>query len=286
MSMMDKILEESKTLKELLGGTGELIITSGGAEATTQVLMSHYFDEARLQGKNQFITEETFLEDFSCVVKPPEEPLAITPRTALVSLKLADSVTGLLRPIKEIAALCRDSQVALHVDVTEAIGSIEIAIDADFISFDGATLGIPGIGALLAKKPIRPLIYGTRQFNPALVTSFCKAALHAHKEQSLVAMESTRLRKRFEKRVREEIARAAVLHAEQPRLPHISYISFSHIHPNALLFRLKHRGVAVLEGPLGISFRFTATTTPEEIDDLVQIVKEETALLALIAEGL
>lgn len=288
MTMMDKFLEESKPLKELLGGSGSLFLTSSGAEATTQVLMSHYFDEARLQGKNQFITSESFLEDLSCVVTLPEGDISssITPRTALVSVAYADSTTGLMAPVKEMAVVCRQAGVALHVDVTAAISFMPIDLDADFLSLDGKAFGVLGLGALLAKKPLRPLIYGERQFNPELVQSFCKAALHAQQDQSFTALETQRLRKRFEKQLKEAVPRAAILFEEEERLPHISYVNFSRVHPDALVFRLAHRGIKALEGPQGVSFSFTATMSADEIEEMVSVVKEEVALLALISEGL
>lgn len=269
MIMMAQHLD-TKPLADLLGGHGTLTLTSSGAEATTQVLMSHYFDEARLQGKNQFVTKETFLEEFSCVVRPD---LVITPRTALVSIALADPMSGVIQPVQEIAALCQQKEVALHVDVTEALGVMEIALDADFISCDGSALGVIGIGALLARKPLRPLIYGPRAHNPALVTQFIQAAQTA---DPLAGLEIARLRKRFEKALGE-----TVLFAEQPRLPHISYIAFAGVHPEALAFRLRYRGLEVREGPLGVSF-----TMSPLILDAVPLIKEEIAILRTIAGDL
>lgn len=285
---MDKFLEESKSLKDLLGGSGDLFLTSSGAEATTQVLMSHYFDEARLQGRNQFITSESFLTDLSCVVIAPGGDVAssITSRTALVSMAYADSTTGLIAPVKEVAASCRAAGVAFHVDVTAAVSSMPIDLDADFLSLDSRAVGVLGLGALLARKPLRPLIYGERQFNPELVQHFCKAALHTYQDQSFTALETQRLRKRFEKQLKEVLPHASILFEEEERLPHITYVSFAHVHPDALVFRLAHRGVKVLAGAQGVSFSFTATTGIEEIEEMIAVVKEEVAFLALISEGL
>lgn len=279
----------TSVIKELLGSQeGMLFLTSSGAEATTQVLFSHYWEEARLQGKNQFITQETFLEELSCVVKKPQSDLAalLSPRTALVSLEIADPLSGVVQPIEAIALLCEQKGISLHVDVTEALGAMPLNIMADYISFDAKTLGVKGAGALLAKKPLRPLIYGQRFFNEAVLESFLEKAEKALQDVSFVGLEIARLRKRFEKRVKEEISGCRIIGEEQLRLPHKSYLSFEKVHPNALAFRLQESGYTCREGEEGISFTFAPSTNAAFIEALTEQLINDVAFLRQVSEGL
>lgn len=290
MIMRTMSLNENKIesfLQELLGAQGGVLsIVSSGSEAVTQVLLHHYFDEARLQGKNQFITKEPFLEGLSCVVKKPEENLEalITPRTALVSLEFADSLSGVICPYEMIQNLCTEKGLPLHMDVTSAIGAMPFSLAADFISFDGSALGVPGSGALWSKKPLRPLIYGKREFNEHVLHELCEKAEKACENACFVALEIARLRKRFEKRLEDEIKDMRVLYKDKMRLPHKSYLAFDKVHPNACAFRLQETGC--LEGPEGVSFTFLPSHTAAYMDDLVEEIKEAVHFLRTISEGL
>ncbi|MEI6531867.1 MAG: aminotransferase class V-fold PLP-dependent enzyme, partial [Chlamydiota bacterium] len=257
---------------------GHWQLTSSGAEATTQVVFAHYFQEARLEGKNQFIMRETFLEELSCVVKKPQEDLQaiITPRTALVSLEIADSLSGLLRPWEVISALMAQKKVPLHVDVTEAIGSMPISVQADYISFDASKLGIIGMGALWSKHPVRPLIYGQRTFNEGLVKELLNNVQKVLETVSSKSLETARLRKRFEQA--SESFGAYIIGKDLPRLPHKSYLAFDKIHPNALAFYLQEEGFNCVEGPEGVSFTIAEGFTGD--------IKQAVTFLQEVSQGL
>jgi cysteine desulfurase len=107
----------------------DVIFTSGSAESINHVIFSTYFDVTVHTGKNQFITSAVDeapsimaigrLEQLSCLGKmvAPDKhgritadaiAEAMTPRTALVSLSWANGLTGVINPIEEIAALCKE----------------------------------------------------------------------------------------------------------------------------------------------------------------------------------
>src|SRR5207302_1764648 len=93
---------------------------------------------------------------------------AITPRTCLVSLQLSAPLIGVIQPLTEIVALCKQRALLLHVDVTHAIGKIFIDFDdlgANFVTFNGDQLQAPkGTGGVFARgAQLLPLIHGEEE---------------------------------------------------------------------------------------------------------------------------
>lgn len=77
---------------------------------------------------------------------------AIGDHTYLVSIMWANNETGTLQDMAAIARLCRSKGVVFHTDATQALGKVEIdleALDIDLASFSAHKLyGPKGVGAL------------------------------------------------------------------------------------------------------------------------------------------
>ena len=63
-------------------------------------------------------------------VSPQAVAAAITPETILVSVMLANNEVGTLQPVAEIGKICRERNVLLHTDATQAVGRIPVDVDA------------------------------------------------------------------------------------------------------------------------------------------------------------
>jgi len=102
-------------------------------------------------------------------VDPDEVRQAITPRTVLITLMLANNETGTLQPIKEISNIARAHGIMLHSDAAQAVGKIAVDIaglGVDFLSVAGHKLYAPkGVGALYNRdgRSLTPLIHGAAQ---------------------------------------------------------------------------------------------------------------------------
>ncbi|PZT49004.1 cysteine desulfurase, NifS family [Helicobacter valdiviensis] len=165
----------------------DIIITSCATESNNWVLKGVYFDLLRNGEKNHIITTEVehpailstcrFLEELGVEVtylpigesgslEASAVAQAITPKTALVSIMWANNETGIIFPIEEIGAICKERGVLFHTDAVQAIGKIPVDVqkcNIDFLSFSAHKFhGPKGVGGLFIKKGrnLTPLFHG------------------------------------------------------------------------------------------------------------------------------
>ena len=204
----------------------EVIFTSGATEANNLAIKGYAF--ANKGRGNHIIT--TAIEHpsvlntvkqlekygFEITILPVNEKgiievnslkAAIKDNTILVSIMSVNNETGAINPIKEIGEILKDyPKIAFHVDMTQAIGKIDISLDnIDMFSFTGHKIhGLLGSGALIKEKKIilEPLNNGGGQENNlrsgtntlALSASFAKALRLAINTQKENYEKVTRLR--------------------------------------------------------------------------------------------
>lgn len=185
---------------------------------------------------------------------------AITPETTLVSIMSANNETGVLQPVHEIGALCRERGVFFHCDAIQSFGKEPLNI-ADFDAFSLAAHkfhGPKGAGLLWLRAgiSIERLQYGGSHENErrsgtenvAGIVGMARAA-----ELALAAMDAERprqaaLRDRLWEGVRAAFPDAILNGDPEHRLANTLNVSFPGLDGESLLISLDLAGICASSG--------------------------------------
>jgi cysteine desulfurase len=184
------------------------------------------------------------------LVDPADLQAAITPRTALVSIMLANNETGTIQPIAELAAITHAHGALLHTDAAQAAGKIPIdvdTLDVDLLTLAGHKMYAPkGIAALYLRPglTLEPVIYGGGQEhglragteNVAYAVALGTAADLAHASLHTEAPRLTELRDRLHHTLDTALPGSVRLNGHPDRrLPNTLNISITGVTGNDLL---------------------------------------------------
>ena len=93
------------------------------------------------------------------IVRPEDVAAAVTERTALVAVMLANNEIGTIQPVAEIAKIAHGVGALMFTDAVQAIGNIDFTIPelgVDMLALSGHKIHAPkGIGLLYIKKGVR-----------------------------------------------------------------------------------------------------------------------------------
>lgn len=77
----------------------------------------------------------------------------------MVSVMHANNETGVIQPVREVAALCRMAGVAFHCDAVQTVGHVPVKVDeieADALTFSAHKFGGPkGVGATVLRPELK-----------------------------------------------------------------------------------------------------------------------------------
>src|SRR5262250_138794 len=187
---------------------------------------------------------------------------AVTDKTILVSVMLANNEIGTVQPLAEIGKLCRSRGVLFHTDAVQGMGKVPFDVEPMKVDLASVTAhkiyGPKGIGALyVRRKPrvrIAPIIDGgghergmrSGTLNVAGIVGFGKAAEIARAEMAAESARILALRERLRAKLTSELDMCTINGSLEHRLPGNLNISFAYVEGEALMMAIKD--VAVSSG--------------------------------------
>ena len=198
------------------------------------------------------------------LVDPDDVKKALTPKTILVSVMLANNEVGTVQPIAEIGRITRAAGVLLHTDAVQGVGKIEFDVEAMGVDLASLTAhkmyGPKGVGALYVRrnKPRVRLVAqldgggherGMRSgtLNTPGIVGFGKAAEILTREWREEAQRLFALRQRLRGKLFGALEDLHLNGADDPRrLPGNLNVSFTFVEGEAMMMAIKD--VAVSSG--------------------------------------
>jgi cysteine desulfurase len=190
------------------------------------------------------------------LVNPDEVRKAITDKTILISIMLANNEIGTIHPIAEIGKIAKEKGILFHCDATQGVGKIPVDVETlkvDLMSFTAHKIyGPKGVGALYVRKKgprvrLVPQIDGgghergmrSGTLPVPLVVGFGKACELCQQEMPTESKRIAALRDRLQAQIMGSLDECYLNGHPTQRLPHNLNISFAYVEGEALLMGVK-----------------------------------------------
>jgi len=300
----DAVTKAREQIAELIGADPkEIVFTSGASESDNIALkgcMERYADKgdhlitASTEHKAVLDTAEYLqkiglkvtilpVDNFG-QVHPDQVEAAITPRTVLISVMLANNETGVLHPVKEIGEVAEKHGVIFHCDATQAVGKLPVDVKdmhIHLLSMSGHKIyGPKGVGVLYARSRnprVRPtpVIHGggheqgmrSGTLNVPGIVGMGMACELCRKEMKEEIPRVRNLRDRLEKGILSALDEVYVNGHPTDRLPTTTNISFKYVEGESIMMAMEDvavsSGSACTSASLAPSYVLHAMNVPE-----------------------
>ncbi|CUQ65486.1 IscS subfamily cysteine desulfurase [Candidatus Nitrospira inopinata] len=190
------------------------------------------------------------------MVNPDDVRNAITDKTILISVMLANNEIGTINPVHEIGKIAKAKGVLFHCDATQGVGKIPVDVQAmgiDLMSFSAHKIyGPKGVGALYVRKK-NPRVRLVPQMDGGghergmrsgtlpvpLIVGFGKACELCGAEMATEAPRIAAMRDRLQTAIMNALEESYLNGHPTERLPGNLNISFAYVEGESLLMGMK-----------------------------------------------
>jgi len=279
-----RVEEARASIGLLLGAPASgIIFTSGGSESNNTVFETMRRLASASDSRNEFITtaiehpcvynsaEYTKQLGYKVHFIPVDEygtmkmdayRAALSEKTLLVSVMMANNEIGTVQNIKEIARLAKEAGAYIHTDAVQAVGKIPVNtvdLGVDYLTMSAHKIyGPKGIGALYVKKgaPLFPLVHGGHQedglragtYNNIGILGFGKAAALALQDLDEYQRRTSGLRKKLMEGFLTKIPDIKINGHPIDVLPNTLNVSFPGAEGEAILLSMDLAGIEASTG--------------------------------------
>jgi cysteine desulfurase len=238
-----------KGVLEMYGEKGTHIITSSTEHRAV-------LDTVKaLEGKGKATVTCLAVDKFG-MVNPEDVRNAITEKTILISVMLANNEIGTINPVKEIGKIAKEKGILFHCDATQGVGKIPVDVQEmgiDLMSFSAHKLyGPKGVGALYVRKK-NPRVRIVAQMDGGghergmrsgtlpvpLIVGFGKACELCEQEMVQETARLIAMRDRLEASIMKALEESYLNGHPTNRLPGNLNISFAYVEGESLLMGMK-----------------------------------------------
>lgn len=226
-----KAIEEARAYVARLVGAespGEILFTAGGTESDNLAVLGLAADSdkkhivisavehpavreaaGRLEATGHEVTSIGVATDG--LVSPDELAGALRPDTALAAVMWANNEVGSVQPVEEIAAICREAGVPLHVDAVQTAGRLPMEVSRVPVSTLALSAhklyGPQGVGALYVREgaDLKPILFGGGQEKGLRSGTENVAGIAGFGMAARLAFEELEERRRHEEALREAL---------------------------------------------------------------------------------
>ena len=181
---------------------------------------------------------------------------------SVVSVMWANNETGVVFPMDEIAAICRERGAVLHTDAVQIAGKLPVDVKktpVDMLSMSGHKFHAPkGVGLLYVRRgaKFRPFMLGGHQErglragteNVPYILGLAKACQLARVGMADENSRVSALRDRLEAGILATCPDVRVNGDREHRTPNTLNVSFEYIEGEAIAYRLSDLGICISTG--------------------------------------
>ncbi|HNP28334.1 MAG TPA: IscS subfamily cysteine desulfurase [Nitrospirales bacterium] len=199
----------------------------------------------------------TFLPvDKAGMVSPDDVRNAITDKTILISIMMANNEIGTINPVAAIGKVAKEKGILFHCDATQGVGKIPVNVQEmgiDLMSFTAHKIyGPKGVGALYVRRKaprvrLEAMMYGgghergmrSGTLPVPLIIGFGKACELCEQEMSSESVRMAKMRDRLQEGIMSKMDEVYLNGHPTERLPNNLNISFAYVEGEALLMGVK-----------------------------------------------